>query len=81
MGAWGISESFIHEVAEELGCEYPVPRYAGRSTAASPATGSAQMHRAQQAALLDEALSVGLKALPRIASRRSAAERRERKDS
>ena len=81
MGAWGITGPFIQEVAEKVGCQYPVPRYAGRPTAASPATGSAQIHRAQQAALVDEALTVGLKALPRIASRRDAAERRERGSS
>ena len=77
MGAWATTGPFIHEVAEQLGSAHPVPRYAGRPTAASPATGSAPVHRAQQAALLDEALTVGLEALPRIASRRDAAERRE----
>ncbi len=81
MGAWGIAGSFIQEVAEQVGCEFPVPRYAGRATAASPATGSAQLHRTQQIALVDEALTVGLKALPRIAWRRGAAERRGRKSS
>ncbi len=76
MGAWSTAGPFIQEVAEEMGCEHPVPRYAGRATAASPATGSAKVHRAQQAKLLEEALTVGLKGLPRIASRRDAAARR-----
>lgn len=81
MGAWSTVGPFIQEVAEQLGGAYPVPRYAGRPTAASPATGSAPVHRAQQAALLDEALTVGLEALPRIASRKDAAKRRKRKSS
>ena len=80
MGAWITIRGFIQEIAEGMGCEKPVPRYAGRSTAASPATGSAKVHRAQQAALLDEALTIGLKPLRRIASRKDAAARRERAD-
>jgi 2-oxoglutarate dehydrogenase E1 component len=75
MGAWSVASSFIQEVAEQIGAKHPVPRYAGRSTSASPATGSAHVHAAQQAALLDEALAVGRKAHSRIASRREAERR------
>jgi 2-oxoglutarate dehydrogenase E1 component len=34
------------------------PRYVGRKAAASPATGLAKTHNAEQAALVNEALSV-----------------------
>jgi 2-oxoglutarate dehydrogenase E1 component len=82
MGAWSVVKDFIHEVAENVGCEFSVPRYAGRPTAAAPATGSADVHRMEQATLLDDALSVGKKAEHRIASRKeSAARRAERKSS
>jgi 2-oxoglutarate dehydrogenase E1 component len=81
MGPWRTAGSFVQEVAERIGCTNPVPRYAGRPTAASPATGSAQVHRNQQATLIDEALTVGLKPLTRIASRREAADRRAEKNS
>jgi 2-oxoglutarate dehydrogenase E1 component len=75
MGAWSVASSFIQEVAEQIGAKHPMPRYAGRPTSASPATGSAQVHAAQQAALLDEALAIGRKAHSRIASRREAERR------
>lgn len=74
MGAWSVLKDFVQELAEQIGCEHPVPRYAGRPTSASPATGSMSVHRRQQAALLDEALTVGLKASNRIAAKRGAEE-------
>ena len=54
MGAW----SFLRARLEALlpGC--PRVEYAGRKAAASPATGSASRHAAEQAALLDAALGV-----------------------
>jgi 2-oxoglutarate dehydrogenase E1 component len=73
MGAWSAASSFVQEVAEQIGARHPAPRYAGRPTAASPATGSSQVHAAEQAALLDEALDIGRKAHSRIGSRREAA--------
>ncbi|MEN8181109.1 MAG: 2-oxoglutarate dehydrogenase E1 component [Myxococcota bacterium] len=76
MGAWNVASSFVQEVAEQLGCKHPLPRYAGRPTAASPATGSSEAHRAEQARLIDDALTIGRKAESRIASRRAAAGRR-----
>jgi multifunctional 2-oxoglutarate metabolism enzyme len=50
MGAYGF---LWHELRDIFGRE---PRYAGRSAAASPATGSAKRHAAEQAALVAEAL-------------------------
>ena len=70
MGAWSFANSFIEEVAEEAGCRNPRPRYAGRGSAASPATGSNQRHRAEQAELIDDALTLGKVALKRIAARK-----------
>jgi 2-oxoglutarate dehydrogenase E1 component len=74
MGAWAFVSTFIEEVAEELGFKNPRPRYAGRLSAASPATGSFKRHQEQQAALLDDALTVGKKAMSRIATRKQLCE-------
>jgi 2-oxoglutarate dehydrogenase E1 component len=50
MGAWG----FVRwNLQEEIGREI---RYLGRKAAASPATGYAAIHKAEQAALIEEAL-------------------------
>lgn len=78
MGAWDFVDEFLLEVAEEVGCAHPEPRYAGRMTAASPATGLARVHQAEQAALLDEALSVGLPIQRRTAARKARAALRGR---
>ena len=71
MGAWGFANSFIEEVAEEVGCKNPRPRFAGRYSAASPATGSNQRHQAEQAALIEDALTLGKKAVKRIAAKKA----------
>ncbi|MDJ0609468.1 MAG: 2-oxoglutarate dehydrogenase E1 component [Kiloniellales bacterium] len=72
MGAWAFANSFIEEVAEEAGCKNPRPRYAGRPSAASPATGSNRKHQIEQAALIEDALTLGKKAVKRIAARKAA---------
>nr|MDJ0983415.1 2-oxoglutarate dehydrogenase E1 component [Kiloniellales bacterium] len=68
MGPWSFVNSFIEEVAEDVGVKQPRPRYAGRPSAASPATGLAQRHKEEQAALLDDALTLGKKRMHRIAA-------------
>ncbi len=73
MGAWSHVCEFIEEVAAEMGFKNPRPRYAGRPSAASPATGQNARHLAEQAALLDDALTIGRKAMGRIASRKAEA--------
>lgn len=73
MGAWDYIEDLIREVAEEAGFERPRPRYAGRPTSASTATGLLSRHKDQQAELLDDALTVGKKGLARLAYRRERA--------
>ena len=57
-GAWTFVDRRIEAV---LGCLNGVakrPRFVGRAAAASPATGLAKVHAAEQAALVNEALSV-----------------------
>ncbi len=76
MGAWSFVNVFLEEVAEAIGCRNPRPRYAGRHSAASPATGSYQRHNKEQQALLEEALTLGLKPQGRIADRRTREDRR-----
>jgi len=51
MGAW----TFVRDRIEELLPQGVAFRYAGRPPAASPATGSMRVHRAEQAALVDDA--------------------------
>ncbi|WP_282152480.1 2-oxoglutarate dehydrogenase E1 component [Ruegeria atlantica] len=57
-GAWTFIEPNIEWVLTRIGAKHTRPRYVGRSTSASPATGLASQHKAQQAALVDEALSI-----------------------
>ena len=71
MGAWAFANSFIEEIAEEAGCENPRPRYAGRRSAASPASGQNKRHVVEQAELIDDALTVGKVAMKRIAARKA----------
>ena len=73
MGPWGFVADFIREVAADAGVEDTGLRYAGRASAGSPATGRAQRHKAEQAALVDDALTLGKQVLGRIASRKAAA--------
>jgi len=53
MGAWPMMDEWMGGV---LGGR--PPRYVGRRPSASPATGSPSKHRAEQAALVDEALTI-----------------------
>lgn len=69
MGAWPFASTFIEEVAEDAGLKNPKPRYAGRKSAGSPATGLYSRHVAEQEALIDDALTLGKKAMSRIQTR------------
>jgi 2-oxoglutarate dehydrogenase E1 component len=71
MGAWNYVTDFIEEVAEMAGCAHPRPRYAGRRSAASPATGQMSRHVAEQKALVEDALTVGAPRIGRIYVRRA----------
>ncbi|MEM6888651.1 MAG: 2-oxoglutarate dehydrogenase E1 component [Pseudomonadota bacterium] len=57
-GAWSFIEPNIEWVLGRIKSKYLRPRYVGRATSASPATGLSSQHKAQQAALVNEALSV-----------------------
>ena len=57
-GYWTFVEPNIEWVLGRIGAKYPRPSYVGRPAAASPATGLAREHKAQQEALVDAALSL-----------------------
>ena len=57
-GAWTFIEPNIEWVLGRINAKHQRPRYVGRATSASPATGLASQHKAQQAALVDEALTI-----------------------
>ncbi|WP_037316721.1 2-oxoglutarate dehydrogenase E1 component [Ruegeria halocynthiae] len=57
-GAWSFIEPNIEWVLTRIGADNKRPRYVGRATSASPATGLASQHKAQQEALVNEALSI-----------------------
>jgi 2-oxoglutarate dehydrogenase E1 component len=57
MGAWSFVDRKIEAVLAALGSNKR-PRFVGRIAAASPATGLAKTHAAEQAALVSEALTV-----------------------
>ncbi len=59
MGGWHFVDRRIEKVLRRLGNKAERPIYVGREEAASPATGLARTHAAQQAALVAEALTAG----------------------
>ena len=58
MGAWTFVDRRIERVMGAAGMKAGRPSYAGRPDAASPATGLAKVHAAEQAALVREALGM-----------------------
>ena len=57
-GAWTFIEPNIEWVLGRIKAKHPRPTYVGRAASASPATGLASQHKAQQDALVNEALSI-----------------------
>jgi 2-oxoglutarate dehydrogenase E1 component len=55
-GYWFFVEPFIEEALAKAGARIARARYAGRSAAASPATGLMKRHQAEQGALIADAL-------------------------
>jgi 2-oxoglutarate dehydrogenase E1 component len=55
-GAWHFVEDRLEDCLAEAGHAGMRPRYAGRAASASPATGLAKRHAAEQAALIADAL-------------------------
>jgi 2-oxoglutarate dehydrogenase E1 component len=60
-GAWFFVEPFIEESLKDAKSKVARPRYAGRAPAASPATGLAKRHQAEQAALIADALGLSVR--------------------
>ncbi|MBX9662163.1 2-oxoglutarate dehydrogenase E1 component, partial [Novosphingobium sp.] len=60
-GAWFFVEPLIEEALKAAGSKVSRARYAGRNAAASPATGLAKRHAAEQAALISNALSLSVR--------------------
>jgi 2-oxoglutarate dehydrogenase E1 component len=56
-GAWSFMEPNIEWVLTRIGAKITRPAYVGRPASASPATGLASIHKAQQQALVNEALT------------------------
>ena len=56
-GAWSFIDPNLEWVLTQVGATQPRARYVGRAASASPATGLASKHKAQQEALVNEALS------------------------
>ncbi|KRS13397.1 2-oxoglutarate dehydrogenase [Roseovarius atlanticus] len=57
-GAWSFIEPNIEWVLQRIKAKHTRPVYAGRQASASPATGLASQHKAQQEALIDAALTI-----------------------
>jgi 2-oxoglutarate dehydrogenase E1 component len=57
-GAWTFIEPNLEWALTRIKAKHPRPRYAGRAASASPATGLASQHKAQQAALVNDALTI-----------------------
>ncbi|MEP4036838.1 2-oxoglutarate dehydrogenase E1 component [Pseudophaeobacter sp.] len=57
-GAWTFIEPNIEWVLSRIKAKHTRPVYIGRATSASPATGLASQHKAQQAALVNDALTI-----------------------
>ena len=57
-GAWGFIEPNIEWVLGRIKAKHKRPIYVGRAASASPATGLASQHKAQQEALVDDALTI-----------------------
>ena len=58
LGAWFFVEQHLETVMQDLGMKHKRPRYVGRAPSASPATGLASRHAAEQSALIEEALTL-----------------------
>ena len=57
-GAWAFIEPNLEWVLTRIKAKLTRPTYVGRAASASPATGLGSMHKSQQAALVDEALTL-----------------------
>ncbi len=58
MGSWDFVDPRIEHVLTEIGAEHQRPRYIGRRSAASPATGNFTRHVKEQETLVNDALDL-----------------------
>ncbi|HRO14762.1 MAG TPA: 2-oxoglutarate dehydrogenase E1 component, partial [Paracoccus sp. (in: a-proteobacteria)] len=58
-GAWSFVEPNLEWVLNRIGAAHPRARYVGRTAAASVATGLASRHKAEQDALVADAITIG----------------------
>lgn len=58
-GGWTFVEPNLEWVLTRIGASHTRAIYAGRSASASPATGLASRHKAEQDALVNDALTIG----------------------
>jgi 2-oxoglutarate dehydrogenase E1 component len=65
-GYWSFVEPFIEQCLSDAGVRPQRPLYAGREASASPATGLAKRHAAEQAALIASALGHSSEAEPKL---------------
>ena len=70
-GAWFFVESLIEECLNQAGFSGMRPAYAGRDASASPATGLAKRHAAEQASLIAAALGHSSPGVEQPAARRA----------
>jgi len=70
-GAWFFVDPLLERSLDEAGFKGMRPRYAGRAPAASPATGLAERHAKEQAALIADALGHSSPAQPEAERRAS----------
>jgi 2-oxoglutarate dehydrogenase E1 component len=63
-GYWSFAEPLVEQCLIEAGVRPQRPVYAGRASSASPATGLAKRHAAEQASLIEQALGHGGEAAP-----------------
>ncbi len=60
-GAWSFIAPLLEDVIDRVKPDVGRPRYAGRASSASPATGLAKRHEAEQAALVADALGISVR--------------------
>ncbi|MBC8239244.1 MAG: 2-oxoglutarate dehydrogenase E1 component, partial [Alphaproteobacteria bacterium] len=75
MGAWTSVRDPLAECLEQLGRGGEVIHYAGRTAAASPATGSLKKHIIEQAGLVDEAITLKQPAKKAASTRKAPAKK------
>ena len=64
MGGWTFASPRLADIVDELGAKRGRPIYCGRAASASPATGLAKVHAAEQKTIVDRCLAAAAKDIP-----------------